>query len=522
MEIVQEINIIEPADASHDVAAMYAQYLRANYLHTKGRASEALKSYQQVFAHTKSPYVYDGFFRLLFDAGQFQTIISLYKKKAKILKKTFENNLEFQLLVAQSYLSIGKESIAEKLFSAMAATYPDNEQVAYYTALSFIQNNQLKKAHSFIDVCLKRPVLHQKYFLFYFLKSKIYLQEQNAPQALAMIEKSIALFPKFDRGWLFKAILLEQQGKINDAIAGYKKFLAIVGSEEQIEKQLIQLLFSQKRYGEAAHYLKKMRSHRPEYFFDLAIIEFKAGNYGSALEHIDACLAKSATFAQAQLLKVEILLAQKKPITALSFLKDLLKQNPQDNLIIHAILLLHNAGISRSKLIATIEDINRITTPSLGILSALADLCVENGNYRQGVTYYHSIFNLIQDEKLKADILYHMAYVFYTAKSYKSFENFISKALKFKVVSPNLCNLIAFYYVQENKNFDQALTLIENALATNPNSPYYLDTKGLILTKMGNRDQAVVIFKKALLFSPNDKIILEHLALAEKKDIDKD
>jgi tetratricopeptide (TPR) repeat protein len=511
---ISDIYFVE--DELQETSSLYTRYLQAAYLHTRGKATDAYKAYQHILAQNPPPYAYEGFFRLLFDVGQFKNIVTFYERKRATFETAFKDNLEFQLLIAQAYLNTDQEAKAVKLFTALTEKYPDNEQVAYYTALSFIQNNQIEKALAFIDECLKKPILHSKHFLFYFLKSKIYLQQHEPAKALAMIEKSIEVFPKFDRGWLFKSILLEQQGKINEAISGYKKFLDIVGSEENVEKQLVQLLFSQKRYSEAAHYLKKMKSHLPEYHFDLALIEFKAENYSSALEHINLCLSKAPDAKQARLLKVEILLAQRNPQAALAFLHDWLATNPQDNLIVHTLLLLRNAGVSRADLIKTIEDVNRTHTPTLGILSALADLCVESGDYKKGIVYYHSIFNLTQDATLKSKILYHIAYVFFMVKDYKNLDLFIPKALKFALTSPNFYNLIAFYYVQTNQKLDQALIFIEKALATDQHSPYFLDTKGLILIKMGKKAEAIATLQKALDSSPNDSAILEHLALARE------
>lgn len=508
--------VVFSEDEAQSRTAQLTRYLQASFLHAKGNAQESFKSYQHLLAQNPSPYIFGGFFRLLFDVGQFKSIVTLYEKKQAEFEKAFKDSLDFQLIVAQAYLNTEQEAKAEKLFSALAEKYPDNEQVAYYTALTFIQNNQLDKALEFIDDCLEKPILHTKYFLFYFLKSKIHLQQHNPTKALAMIEKSIEAYPKFDRGWLFKSILLEQQGKVNDAITGYKKFLDLVGSEETIEKQLVQLLFSQQRYSEAAHYLKKMKRYTPEFHFDLALIEFKAGSYPSALAHVNTCLDKSPNFKQAHLLKIDILLAQKNTRAALSFLRDWLIKNPQDNLIVHTLLLLRNAGVQRSELIATLEEVNKACTPTLGMLSALADLCVENGDHKQGITYYHSIFNLTHDAKLKAQILYHIAYILFSTKNYHNLENFISKALKSQHTSSNLYNLIAFYYVQTNQKLDLALEYVDKALASDPQSAYYLDTKGLVLIKMGKKEEAIDILKQALNLSPNDSEILKHIALARE------
>lgn len=510
------ITFIEDDPANMHKHESYARYLQACFLHTKGKAQESFKAFQQLLAKPHPPFIYDGFFKLLFDLGQFKHICTLYQQKKPYFNKAFNKNLDFHLIVGQAFLYNNQEQEALAVFKKLATTYPDNDQIAYYTALSLIESKEHDKALKHIQSCIARPTLHNKAFMFYFLAAKIHHQQKNYTQALDAVEKSINLFPRFDRGYLFKAMLLEQQGKIKDAIAGYQQFLTMVGSEETIEKQLVQLLFAEKRYPEAAHYLKKMNRKGPAFSFDLALIEYKAQNHQAALNHIEEALSLQADNQRAQLLKTEILLAQKNIDQACSYLESLLLRNPHNHAIIHAYLLLHKAGVAKKTLIERLEALNKKITPSLELLSALADLSIETGAIDQGITYYQSVLQLTDDQPLKEKLRYHISYIAFLAKKYNVLDQEIASLTNETPLTEKHYNLYAFYYATTNTNLEQALTWIDNALKTAPQSPYFLDTKGLILHKMGQNNDAQKCFKSALAQKPQDQTIQKHLLLTQK------
>ncbi|KKQ49535.1 MAG: Tetratricopeptide TPR_1 repeat-containing protein [candidate division TM6 bacterium GW2011_GWF2_38_10] len=509
------ITFIEDNPSTAHKHESYARYLQACFLHSKGKAHEAFKAFQQLLAKPHPPYIYDGFFKLLFDLGQFKQISTLYQQKKAYFHKAFNKNLDFHLIVGQAYLYNNQEQEALTVFKKLATTYPDNDQIAYYTALSLIESKQYDKALEHIQSCIARPTLHNRAFMFYFLSAKIYHQQKNYDQALDTVEKSINLFPRFDRGYLFKAMLLEQQGKIKDAIAGYQQFLHVVGSEETIEKQLVQLLFAEKRYPEAAHYLKKMNRRGPAFSFDLALIEYKAQNHHDALNHIEEALSLEPHNQRAQLLKTEILLAQKNLDQACAYLESLLLQNPHNHALIHTYLLLHKAGVSKKTLITHLETINKTITPSHELLSALADLSIETGAIDQGITYYQSVLQLTNDELLKEKLRYHISYIAFLAKKYDVLDQEIATLTNETSLTAKQYNLYAFYYAATNTHLDQALLWIDSALRTAPQSPYFLDTKGLILHKMGQNNDAQKCFKSALAQKPHDQTIQKHLLLTQ-------
>lgn len=513
-----ELSFTEVSDQSgvqKDHQRLYFLYLKASYLHARGQIKEAAHAFQALLEHNPPSYVYDGYLTLLFDIGQFQKIISLVETQEKLFKRVLKNNLDLQLLVAQSYIHLNQDQKASTLLVALAKNHPENAQIAYYAAVALLKSGQLVQAHQFIDGCLNNPDLQAKHFLFYFLKSKICMSQNNMPQALAHIEKSLEKFPKFDRGWLLRGMLMEQQGKINEAIKGYKNFLDLVGRDMMVEKQLIQLLFSQKRFSEAANYLEKIKSETPEYFFDLALIQHKGGDCNAALSNVSKALKCNPDFQQARLLKIDILIAEQQFDKVLKFMRKWIERNPLDEVALHTLLILRKGPVGTPKIVKLLEDLIKNKKHSSTVIITLADLYTETENYPRALHCYEKLLDMTNNDQMKAGILYQLGYLYHHTAQDEKAKNSLKQSVELDATNPSACNLLAYLYATTGENLNQALELIEKALQQNPQSPYYLDTKGCILLKLGRKQEALTILQQAYDQDPSDVVIKKHLAMAQ-------
>ncbi len=516
----QNIELISAKQDAQSDANSYFSYLKASYQHRMGKPNKSLRSFEEIFSQDKiNDDAFDGFIRLLFDINQFGKIVNIREKKLK--GNSFKDNLDIQLIFALSYLNLTIMNKAENLFLELNEKYPDNVQVAYYAAISYIKSRKLQKALNFINKCISRLAFRSKHFLFHFLASKIYMSMGMRKKALNAIKNSLSLYSEFGRGWLLKALLEEQQGKINEAISGYKNFLGIVGRDLAVEKQLVYLLFRSKRFKEAAETLGKMKLDSPAYYFDLALIEWEGKNYKSALENINRSFKKLPDFKRAKLLKIEILFALNKKQEVLDFLQDWLKNSPRDNFVIHTLLLLKRVGITTNSIIKVFETIAKKAKKSIGILSVLADLYLEQTNFKKVLYYSNKLLSLVQDNGLKSKIFFQIGYVYFITEQKIKVEKTLKKAMKYKPTYPSVYNLLAYYYAQNDKKLQEALRLSELALKSDPDCYYYLDTKGFILLKLKEYEKAIKFLQKALNLSKSqtgidDEIIGKHLHLARK------
>ena len=476
-----------------------------------GKIIKATQSYKELFTLTPPLYVYEGYIKFLFETQQYNTLLAIEQP----IWEHFANHWELSLDHALAHLYTGKDTLAEEFFESMIKKFPDNEQIIYYATLLCLKQNKLDKALTQLDSFLTDIRLTQKHSLFYFLKSKIYLQKKQPEEALTTIEKSLSLYPNFDKGLLFKGLLLEQMGRVTDAISGYQRFLEVTPGDESVEKQLITLLFSEKRYQEASQELRKIPTQTSEHFFDLALVEWRAGNPEEALTFVEKALEKKTDFKQGRLLKIEILLGLKKIDTIIQMIKTwICKKDPQEEAI-QMIQLLSRDQLTPATVITLLEEaVDYHKTPAR--ISALADFYAAQKQIKNAVKTYKQLFlHLGKDEKyelIKSKLFFQLGHLYFINKEFKKARTMLEKAITYKRVYAGAYNLLAYEYAEHDlSKLDKALILIEKALLQEPSSSVYRDTKGWILYKQNKFNEAQIEFQKALDLAPQDEVIQKHL-----------
>ena len=499
--------IYTDSDIKRSGSDQYYLSFKANYEHLGGNYQNAFKTYEKLLRDNPTAQIYGWYAKLLFDTNQFAEVVKLIDETKPIIK----DDLNLKLIYAQSFINLDQDKKAEEYLSDLGEKYPKNEQVAYYSIVHDMRQGRLDEALSSIEDFLSRTKQQKKHFLFYFLRSKIYLQKKDTKKAFASIEKSLELFPKFDKGWLFKALLLEQAQNVKGAIEGYKRYLEIVGNDEAIEKQLVHLLFSQKQFPEALEQLKKVKSEHSEYYFDLALLSWKSDKYEEALSYIEKSLAKNKDFQKAKLLKIEVLLALKKSREVLVFMESWLNESPQDQGAVQSLLLLRKAGISVDSIEKVLSNVKNKHPNERLVLFALADIYLEKNEYKKALPCYQEVLKLVDGDLLKSKVQFQIGYIHFALGDKSKSINILEKAADGVHVYPSVYNLLAYSYVEQGDKIEKAANLIEKALKESPQNPYYLDTKGCVLLKLNRNKEAREVFKKALKFAPDDVIIQQHL-----------
>lgn len=486
-------------------------YLNANYLQYNGEITKALKSYNKLFTLEAPDYIYEGYLRLLSQANQFNEIVRLIDKTTE----QFKDDLEMQLIYVQSLLNTNRDTQAKTILEGLKKKYPQDEQVMYYATTLDEKGNNIQKALDDLDGFLAKNPAKSRNSFFYFLKAKLYLKMGNIEQALASINQCLDITPRFDRGHLFKALLLEQTQKITEAIKSYKDFLDLAGDNPIIIKQLVQHLFAQRRYKEAATYLKKVKSDDPEFHFDLALLEWKANDVKESLVQAEAALAKNPSFSKAKVLVVQILLSQKRYDEAITRGTNWLMETPSDNVLIHALLSV-SQQIDPNRIVEPFEKIYA-KHDLLNITIALADLLFHSKQYTRATAFYEKALTKKIDKKLKTKIDYQIALNYFLQNRHDQALQKLEVTLKQNIPYPPVYNLMAFILAEANRDLERADSLINEALKLDGTSAEFLDTKGLIQHKQKNYNSAKQTFEKALKYAPGNKIIEGHLADAKQK-----
>ncbi|NDD54204.1 hypothetical protein EBZ39_10075 [bacterium] len=496
------VALTKPANTAHD----YYAYLKASYQHLRGNAQEALKIYQDLLSYDPSPHAHAGYLQLMSDIGQHKPLLEHYERHADKLKEALKSNTPVQLAIAQAYLTQGDTAKAEEVFVNLADTNPDNEHVAYYATLAYLKTGQLDKAHEFIKKCLAKPSLKPKHFLFLFLQGKVQFQQQDLEGARASLQKCLELSPKFAQAQLFQAIVQEQLGRANDALKGYERFLALGQRDLAIEKHVISLLFNQGNYPRAIKYLERINAQTPDYFYDLALLHFQNKQPQKALKLVDKSLSLDGAFLNAILLKIKILTEQRATSHLQAFAQQLLEAYPSNIQVLHVYQLLKNMGLPLDTVINL--GLNALQKKQSALLMAcVADLCVEGKKLALAEKIYRQLIKRSKNPTVRARARYQICYAYFQCGQDKELEKQLLEAIQESQVDPGVYNLLAYHYASQTTQLDQALSYAERALASNPSSAPFLDTKAYVLLKLGKRDDAYKLLEEAHRQAPNDKVI---------------
>ncbi|VAW18380.1 TPR domain protein, partial [hydrothermal vent metagenome] len=85
------------------------------------------------------------------------------------------------------------------------------------------------------------------------------------------------------------------------------------------------------------------------------------------------------------------------------------------------------------------------------------------------------------------------------------------RALELNPTQAQVLNYLGYSWVEQGINLDKALVMIAQAVSTNPQDGYIVDSLGWAQFQMNNFDVAVAILERAVRLSPNDPEINDHL-----------
>jgi tetratricopeptide (TPR) repeat protein len=85
------------------------------------------------------------------------------------------------------------------------------------------------------------------------------------------------------------------------------------------------------------------------------------------------------------------------------------------------------------------------------------------------------------------------------------------RALELRPDQPQVLNYLGYSLVEKQISLEEALDMIERAVAAEPQSGYIVDSLGWVLYRLGRYDEALVHMERAVELMPIDPVINDHL-----------
>jgi tetratricopeptide (TPR) repeat protein len=108
-------------------------------------------------------------------------------------------------------------------------------------------------------------------------------------------------------------------------------------------------------------------------------------------------------------------------------------------------------------------------------------------------------------------ILYSRGVSYERVQNWPAAEQDLRKALALNPDQPQVLNYLGYSFVDRGENLDEALGMIERAVAKEPQAGYIIDSLAWAYFRLGRYADAVVPMEKASLLEPVDPVVTDHL-----------
>jgi tetratricopeptide (TPR) repeat protein len=152
------------------------------------------------------------------------------------------------------------------------------------------------------------------------------------------------------------------------------------------------------------------------------------------------------------------------------------------------------------------------------LISWQAILLLTEGDTIKANKYINKYISSCKENSFSdAYIATELAYMYHEAGILDKSEYHYRQALLLEPEYPERLNNLSYFLINNNRNFDEGLELVNNALKLSPDNYSYLHTKGLGLFKLGKYKEALEILQKSWDLKPiYDHEAFLHLEAAKK------
>lgn len=146
------------------------------------------------------------------------------------------------------------------------------------------------------------------------------------------------------------------------------------------------------------------------------------------------------------------------------------------------------------------------------VQTALGDAMRQDEQYAAAVEAYSNALALFETPGQPQWFLFYVRAISYERlDKWDLAEADFRKALELNPNQPQVLNYLGYSLVQKQSKLDEALSMIETAVAERPRSGYIVDSLGWVLYKLGRYDEAVGHMERAAELMPIDPIVNDHL-----------
>ncbi len=189
---------------------------------------------------------------------------------------------------------------------------------------------------------------------------------------------------------------------------------------------------------------------------------------------------------------------------------------PRDNPAFHLAELgraeaLQKAGRTEAA-IEALEQLARSHGALPAVHRALGDALRREERYEEAVLAYDDAIAALPNENSSHWVLYYVRGISHERLDHwEQAEADFRKALEFEPDQPQVLNYLGYSFLEKKTNLEEALDMIERAVAARPDDGYIIDSLAWGLFRLGRYDEALPHMERASELMPTDPVVTDHL-----------
>jgi tetratricopeptide (TPR) repeat protein len=171
--------------------------------------------------------------------------------------------------------------------------------------------------------------------------------------------------------------------------------------------------------------------------------------------------------------------------------------------------------IAQDKVEAALEVLQALTRSHgqiVEVQAALADALRRQERFADAIPVYTQAIALVPEAEQRHWTLYYSRGISNErAGNWPEAEADFRRALELNPDQPQVLNYLGYSFVDRGENLEEALGMIERAVAAQPDAGYIIDSLAWALFRLGRYEEAVEPMERASLLEPVDPVVTDHL-----------
>lgn len=146
------------------------------------------------------------------------------------------------------------------------------------------------------------------------------------------------------------------------------------------------------------------------------------------------------------------------------------------------------------------------------VQAAYGDILRRAEQFEEAIVAYSEVLALVDADLPRYWFIYYArAISYHQIDDWDPAEADFRRALELNPEQPNVLNYLGYSLVEQRRSFDEALGMIQRAVAARPESGFIVDSLGWVYYRLGRFEEAVAPMERAVELEPNDPIVNDHL-----------